>query len=73
MYTDMTPGNELGKRFAEPWGQLVWHADGTPWSSEEYIKGGLPVPTPEQIEDYIRVTEERRQEKLTEKRRQAKA
>ncbi len=49
MATRDTPERELGRRFAEPFGLLAWHPDGTPYSDEDYRRAGLDVPTPEQL------------------------
>lgn len=39
----------LGRRFAEPFGTVAWHADGTPFTDEDYERAGMDVPTPEQL------------------------
>ena len=32
------------RRFNEPFGTHVWHADGTPYAEEDYIRAGMEVP-----------------------------
>ena len=39
----------LGGRFAEPFGTVAWHADGTPFTDEDYGRAGMDIPTPEQL------------------------
>ena len=38
-----------GSRFTDPIVGRAWHADGTPFSDEDYRKAGLYVPTAEQL------------------------
>ena len=40
-----TPEKDLGRRFAEPFGSLLWHADGTPFTAQEYRDAGFKPPT----------------------------
>lgn len=39
----------IGSRFTEPTIGRAWHADGAPYSEEDYKSAGLAVPTPEQL------------------------
>lgn len=39
----------LAGRFAEPFGTVAWHADGTPFTDEDYERAGMDIPTPEQL------------------------
>ena len=54
MATKDTPERELGRRFAEPFISQMWHADGTPYSAEDYRRAGVDPPTPEQLEAWAR-------------------
>ena len=50
MTTDRPPKEST--RFSEPFGSLLWHADGTPFTPEEYIEAGFDPPTQEQIDGW---------------------
>ena len=63
MATKDTPERELGRRFAEPFGSQAWHADGTPYSDEDYRRAGLAVPTPKQLAAWAKLDAEREQAK----------
>ncbi len=38
-----------GRRFGEPLFTVAWHADGTPFTDEDYERAGMDIPTPEQL------------------------
>ena len=50
--------NELGRRFAEPFGSLLWHADGTPFTPQEYRDAGFKPPTQRMLRAYLNDQEE---------------
>ena len=41
-----------GKRFAQPFGSRAWHADGTPFTRDDYVRVGMIPPTEEELEIY---------------------
>ena len=43
------------RRFSEPFGTHVWHADGTPYTEEDYIRAGMEVPLDVDEQKPIRV------------------
>ena len=56
-----------GSRFNDPIVGRAWHADGTPFSDEDYRRAGLYVPSAEQLaawekEDAERARARRRNE-----------
>lgn len=50
-------------RFTDPIIGQAWHADGTPFSDEDYRKAGMHVPTPEQARAWAEADREREREK----------
>ena len=38
-----------GRRFGEPLFTVAWHADGTPFTDDDYERAGMEIPTPEQL------------------------
>ena len=51
-------------RFTDPIIGLAWHADGTPFSDEDYRRAGLYVPTAEQLAAWEKVDAERARARL---------
>lgn len=43
------------RRFSEPFGTHVWHADGTPYTEEDYIRANMEVPLDVDEQKPIRV------------------
>ncbi len=43
------------RRFSEPFGSRAWHADGTPFTEEDYIRAGMEVPLDVDEQKPIRV------------------
>ena len=52
------PGRK-GERFTDPIVGRAWHADGTPYSDEDYRRAGLYVPTAEQLAAWEKADAER--------------
>ena len=51
----------FGERFVDSYFGPAWHADGTPYSDEDYRRAGMDVPTPEQKAAWAKLDAEQEQ------------